>query len=146
MKYNYRLPCCKDKLQELRNFVFKTLQNLGLPELEISQMVLAVDEICANLIIHSNQCNKDKKVELVINVKSPLGITFEFIDHGEGFNILDYKEPCLHQIIKEKKKGGMGLLLVNRIMDKVEFDCDEVKKRNICRLHKKIKIPSSNYS
>jgi serine/threonine-protein kinase RsbW len=36
----------------------------------------------------------------------------------------------------EKKKGGLGLMLVKRIMDKVEFIKNE--DNNICRLKKKI--------
>jgi len=39
--------------------------------------------------------------------------------------------------VKKKKKGGIGLMLVKRIMDKVEFVNRDQK--NICILRKKFK-------
>jgi serine/threonine-protein kinase RsbW len=101
-------------------------------------MILAVDEVCANLMIHSHQCNPQESIELLIDVKKT-EVIFEIKDTGNGFNFTDYQEPTIKEIIIEKKKGGLGLMLVKRIMDKVEF----IKKdnSNICRLRKK--IPSS---
>ncbi|MEQ8532961.1 MAG: ATP-binding protein, partial [Imperialibacter sp.] len=59
---------------------------------------------------------------------------FEIKDHGEAFNMAQYKEPSLSDIIRTKKKGGIGLMLVNRIMDKIEFY--QSNGYNVCRLTK----------
>lgn len=140
MNYSFKVPCCKDKLQSIRNFIYNTLQHYDVSETELSQMVLAVDEVCANLMIHSHQCNPKESLELVIVVKDKEGIIFEIRDKGAGFNFKNYKEPCLKQIIKEQKKGGIGLLLVNRIMDHIEFSCNSKTCCNVYRLHKAINI------
>jgi serine/threonine-protein kinase RsbW len=101
-------------------------------------MVLAVDEVCANLMIHSHKCNPKKSIDLLIDVKNQ-EVIFEIKDTGNGFNIKNYQEPTIKDIIVEKKKGGLGLMLVKRIMDKVEFI--KIDNSNICRLKKKI-LPS----
>jgi serine/threonine-protein kinase RsbW len=113
------------------------LQEYPIPEIEINKLVLAVDEICANLMIHSHDCNPKESIELLIHVNENDGITFEITDQGIGFNTSKYKEPSLQEIVREKKKGGLGLMLVKRIMDQVEFKNDS--NHNVCRLYKRIK-------
>lgn len=138
MIYKYKVKCNKEKLQEIRKFVTKVLQNYSLPELEINKLVLAVDEVCANLMIHSHQCNPKESIEISIDVKENECITFEILDKGIGFNICNYKEPTLGEVVKRKKKGGggVGLMLVKRIMDNIEFKTETNK--NVCKLYKKI--------
>jgi serine/threonine-protein kinase RsbW len=64
-------------------------------------------------------------------------LIFEIRDFGQGFNILEYQEPEISFVMKTKRKGGLGIILVKRIMDKIEF---ETKANiNICRLHKILK-------
>ena len=114
------------------------LQKHKIPELEAGEMVLAVDEICANLMIHSHNCNPKKHIGVKIKVSEGKEVVFEITDYGVGFNFCRYKEPSLEDIIKEKKKGGVGLILVKRIMDQMEF----IRKanRNIYRMVKKLKM------
>ena len=138
MKYKFTSKCSKDKLKEIRLFVSDILDRYGIPEVKKNELVLAVDEVCANLIIHSHNCNESEHFDLVVQVKENSGITFDIIDKGIGFNIQKYQEPKLQEIIKRKRKGGVGLILVRRIMDKIEFKHES--KGNVCRLFKKIDI------
>ena len=140
MKYDYKVPCCKDQLQSVRDFVRTTLGNYTISDIEMHQLVLAVDEVCSNLMIHSHQCNPEHSLELRIEIDQNKGITFEIYDFGKGFNLKKYKEPCIKQIIKDRRKGGVGLLLVRRIMDQIDYDFHKKSQRNIYRLHKKLSI------
>jgi len=134
MTYRYKTKCSKSKLREVRGFVNKVLQKYVVSEIEINKLVLAVDEICANLIIHSHNCNPKDSIELLIHVTENKDIVFEISDDGAAFNSSSYIEPTLPEIIRGKKKGGLGLMLVKRIMDKVEFK--NVDNHNVCRLVK----------
>jgi serine/threonine-protein kinase RsbW len=136
MKYKFKASCSKHKLKEIRQFVEEVLSHYDLSEGEIHKLVLAVDEVCANLMIHSHKCNPSENIELFIHVKENEGIIFEICDKGLGFNIQNYKEPTLQQIIQEKRKGGVGLILVRHIMDEVQFCCGD--DQNICRLFKRL--------
>lgn len=120
MKHSITIPCAKSNLQRVRNFIIEELRLKELPEIDIHSMVLAVDEVCANLIIHSNNCSLDNSIEVIMTIKKDQ-IVFDIIDHGVGFDIRDYPEPDINKIIKAKKKGGVGLMLVKRIMDEIDF-------------------------
>lgn len=135
MEYNFKVSCSKNKLGEIRRFIKKVLKEHAIPDLELNTIVLAVDEVCANLIIHSHNCNPHEQLELKVDI-SKNKITFDIIDNGIGFNIEKYKEPSLFDIVKQKKKGGIGLMLVRRIMDDIEFIQGD--KRNVYRLKKRL--------
>lgn len=135
MQYNFKVPCQKKNLVDIRYFVNDVLGRHLDSEIDINSLVLAVDEVCANLMIHSHQCNPNKCLELCVNVQNN-EIIFEIKDTGNGFNMKEYKEPTIQEIISEKKKGGLGLMLVKRIMDKIEYVPQ--KNNNIYRLSKKL--------
>lgn len=134
MKYNLKISCAKSNLPDIRVFVADILEKHSYPEIEAHKLVLAVDEVCANLIIHANNCNPDESLSLSILYNKNKSIIFEITDKGIGFDMNKYKEPTLHELVDSKRKGGLGLMLVKRIMDKIEFKSE--KNSNICRLIK----------
>lgn len=140
MKYTYKVPCKKDKLRDIRGFVKEVLDKHGLQEIDVSTLVLAIDEVCANLIIHSHGCNPKESIEIEIEVDEK-GLIFNIIDKAEIFNIKEYEEPSIEDIVKKQRKGGIGLILVKRIMDDIEV----VSKDNkyICRLTKNIDLSTT---
>lgn len=132
--YNFKTSCKREELKEIRNFISKIISDIDLSAMEINQVILAVDEVCANLIIHSNKCNPNECLEIYVDINKRKNIVFEIIDYGEGFNYNNYKEPNLEEIVRRKKKGGLGIMLVKKLMDSVEFSTQGNK--NICRLEK----------
>ena len=121
MKHKISVPCVKSNLQHIRKFAIDVLREQHLSELEVHSMVLAVDEVCANMMIHSYQCSPDHSIEVEIKIKSKNKVEFDIIDNGHGFDIRKYPEPDIDEIIRQKKKGGVGLMLVKRIMDEIDF-------------------------
>lgn len=138
MKYNISISCEKSKLSKIREFVASVLERHHISELESHKLILAVDEVCANLIIHANNCNPSENIELGIDFPSHEEIRFEIKDKGVGFDFSKYNEPSIDEIISARKKGGIGLMLVKRIMDEVHFSSEGAF--NICHLVKKLEI------
>ncbi|MEX2513884.1 MAG: ATP-binding protein [Cyclobacteriaceae bacterium] len=135
MKHELKLYCEKSSLSELRVFLSTILSKSGLSEIIRNQLILAVEEVCSNLIIHSHECNPKSIILLDVKFKTN-SIIFEIKDSGKAFNIIEYKSPDINSVVKEKRKGGLGILLVRKIMDKIEFETDST--HNTCRLIKKI--------
>lgn len=133
MAYQFRISCQTSELAELRLFLEKTLSTLRLNASLQHQLTLAVEEVCANLIIHSHQCNQNDQINLEVR-DIPGKLIFEIKDQGEAFNILDYEIPDIKKVIEEKRKGGLGIILVKRIMDEIEFESNQ--GTNTCRLIK----------
>jgi len=130
------ISCNKNNLKLVRDFVTDFLSPYALPDVLLNQITLAVDEITANVIIHSNKEDDSKFLKLTITPNGDCFL-FEIADKGISFDRSEYKEPNVEKFIKEGKKGGVGFALVNRIMDKVEFTSRG--SNNICRLYKRVK-------
>jgi serine/threonine-protein kinase RsbW len=136
MKYSLNLSCQTSALSELRAFLQTALSTVTLNEIEKHQVTLAVEEVCANLIIHSHGCNATEVIQLRIqDLKEKL--IFEISDQGEAFNLLDYEVPDLKKVMIEKRKGGLGIILVKKIMDEIEFESKN--GTNTCRLIKRFR-------
>ena len=138
MNYKYKVGCSIENLKGVRDFIRESLKVNGVPDLQISEMVLALDEMCSNLMIHAHHCNPDDLFELHIHVERNTPVVFEIIDDGSAFDINQFAEPDLGNLVNEKRKGGLGIRLVKSIMDKIEYQSRNGK--NICRLVKNVQF------
>ena len=135
MKKIFQIPCSTNYLKDAREFFNNVLNGVGLDETTQNAIILAVDEVCANIIIHS-KCDKSQKIDLSIEVNEGQ-LLFEITDKGKhSFDINTYEGPDLDEIIETKRKGGVGILLVKKIMDKIEMISSD--GLNVCRLYKNI--------
>ena len=133
MKHRFEIPCNTDHLRDARRFLNEVLNQYDLGSVDQNALVLAVDEICANIIIHS-KIKSDEVIALSVEYKDDK-LIFEIVDTGKNkFDINSYDSPELDEIIKSKKKGGIGIILVKKIMDKIEVS--SANGRNVCRLYK----------
>jgi serine/threonine-protein kinase RsbW len=136
MLYTYKFFCTRESLKGIRAFVEATLKLYVLSEILLNQLILAVDEICANLIIHAHHCNPADTLELTIENTNG-DIYFEIHDRQQmNFDWQAYQKPDIQELVKTGRKGGMGLLLVSSVMDDVEVKPEG--EGSIWRLHKQI--------
>lgn len=136
MSYRYNIGCSLSNLKGIREFIRTSLKDHHIPELELSAIILAIDEMCSNLMIHAHHCNPDHSIELRILEPNQGELVFEIIDDGNVFDINKFNEPKMDNLIHEKRKGGLGIRLVKTIMDKVEYITRDGK--NVCKLTKGI--------
>jgi serine/threonine-protein kinase RsbW len=139
MNYRYKVGCSIENLKGVRDFIRGALRDNHVPDIQISEMVLALDEMCSNLMIHAHHCNPDDLFELHIKIEKNINpIIFEIIDDGNAFDINQFSEPDLGNLVNEKRKGGLGIRLVKSIMDRIEYK--SLNGRNICRLIKNVQF------
>jgi serine/threonine-protein kinase RsbW len=140
MSNTIRISCDLKNLQTVRNFVIKFLSPYALSEIVLNQIKLAVDEISANIIIHASKKDSNQYFTLKISPHQD-GFIFEFTDKGSTFDPSLYSEPDIDRNKARGKQGGMGIKLVNLIMDKVEFSADS--SGNTWRLFKKVLVSTT---
>jgi serine/threonine-protein kinase RsbW len=136
MIYQYNIGCSLTNLKGIRDFVRNSLKGHRIPEVEVSAIVLALDEMCSNLMIHAHHCNPDHLIELHIDTNKDDKIIFEIVDDGSMFDINQFHTPDLGNLVHEKRKGGLGIRLVKSIMDHIEYSKRDNK--NVCRLTKNV--------
>ena len=136
MSYQYNIGCSLSNLKGIREFIRNSLKDQGIPEIDMAAIILALDEMCSNLMIHAHHCNPDHLLELHIDVPEKGKLVFEIIDDGSVFNINQFHSDNINDLVHEKRKGGLGIRLVKSIMDNVEYFSRDGK--NICRLTKQM--------
>ena len=121
MKSVLRIACSRANLQQVRDFVRNYLSHRPLSEVMVNQVVLAVDEVVANFIIHANGEDESQFLDLQLTVDAH-DLNVEIVDNGDTiFLPAPHQNPDLRAYIRQGRKGGMGMALVNRLMDRVEF-------------------------
>jgi serine/threonine-protein kinase RsbW len=136
MRDSLTVACTRSILRSVRAFTRESLERLDMDEITVNMLVLAVDEVCSNLIIHAHFCNPNHAITLAIYTAGT-ELVFDIKDEGTLFDFSNYMEPKIEDLKRTERKGGMGLMLVNRIMDRIEFHSDGPV--NICRLVKKLR-------
>jgi serine/threonine-protein kinase RsbW len=136
VKYKYNIGCSLDNLLGARDFIRQSLKPHVPSDVTLNEIVLAIDEMCSNLMIHAHHCDPDHLLELTIIAKDKGQLIFEIEDDGTVFDINTFNEPEIGKLVTIKRKGGLGIRLVKTIMDSIEYETREGK--NVCRLTKKV--------
>lgn len=137
MNYQYNIGCSLENLKGVRDFIRKSLRSHVASDVVLNEIILALDEMCSNLMIHAHHCNPDHHLEMHIDVPQKGKVIFEIMDDGEIFDINRFHEPDIDNLVHDKRKGGLGIRLVKSIMDEVIYTT--LNGRNVCRLTKTIK-------
>ena len=134
MEHALRISCNRRNLKVVRDFVGGYLAGQDLSEVLVNQLVLAVDEVVANFIIHAHAEDEKQFLDVRVTVRNH-EFGFEIEDGApSGYSPGLYQEPDLREFVRVGKKGGVGMMLVNRIMDRVEYST--TGEYTICRLYK----------
>jgi len=108
-------------LAKVRDFVAAHAEQIGLNPKDVSEIRLAVDEAYTNIIKHAYKNDPHKKVNIEIGSDGEQ-LWISLMDQGSGFDPNTYNEPDLMKRIKEKKRGGMGVYLIRKLMDQVQYN------------------------
>ena len=123
-----------DNLSQVREFVGSAARMFGFADEDIANIELAVDEACTNIIKHAYQYATDKEIEISI-FQSDRSFEIRIYDSGRAFDPTKLRPPDLKEHIGHLRRGGLGVYLMKRLMDKVEYNFNP-GKRNEVRLTK----------
>ncbi len=107
------------RLSDVRRFVSAFASEAGFSVKEVGEIVLAVDEAFTNIIRHA-YTDTHGSIRMEIEVLNHR-LTVSLFDTGTPFSPEISVRPNVSTMIKEKKKGGMGVFLIHKMMDKVEY-------------------------
>ncbi len=107
-------------LSEVRQFVDENAINFGFDEKEVSEIILAVDEACTNVIKHAYKGDPNYEFEVRIVAG---GTEFQIVvrDWGAGFKPEEVPVPNIREKAGRHKAGGLGIFLMRKLMDTVEY-------------------------
>lgn len=107
-------------LSDVREFVNKRAADFGFGDKEVSEITLAVDEACTNVIKHAYKGKPDSQFEVRIIAS---GIEFEVVvrDWGDSFDPEKVPVPNIKEKTRRHRAGGLGIFLMRKLMDTVEY-------------------------
>jgi len=114
-----KVPAEVDYLGDLRDFVTKVGRKFGVSESIINAFKLAIDEAGTNIIRHAYR-DWQGFITLRMIVREQT-VTISLIDQGHAFDPRNAKDPDLQRYVDIGKKGGLGVFIIRRVIDDIDY-------------------------
>jgi len=114
-----RVPADVKNLAEIRRFVRASAESLQVDPVAINEVVLAVDEAAANIIMHGYQ-GQPGFIKVVVERQAD-SLMVHLYDLAPPFDPTQVPTPDLTLPLEERPVGKMGVFLINQFMDDVIY-------------------------
>ena len=112
-------PAKLESLGEVAAFVESRLEESGCPAKIRAEMLVAVDEIGNNIASYSGSPDMEVVFE---RAEEPPVVRLTFIDAGTPWDPLAHLDPDTTLGLDERAVGGLGILMVKKLMDDVRYE------------------------
>lgn len=118
------------------DFINEQLDEYGCGIKEKMAIDVAADELFANIASYAYNPDKGNATVRVEVFEDPLAVEITFIDNGVPYDPLAKADPDTTLSVEERQIGGLGIFIVKKSMDAVNYEYKE--GRNILTIRKKI--------
>ena len=135
--FQLHVPSSTENLSMIRDFVVGIGQRAGFSDSDVAKLELAVDEACANVIEHAYGSDSTHEVTVKARVDAE-SVQIDIVDTGSGFDPKQIEQVNLEQLISQRKTGGLGMRLIQSLMDEVHYQIVPGEKNEL-RMVKRLK-------
>lgn len=121
-------------IDRVTDLVNEELEALGCPMKAQAQIDVAIDEIFSNIVRYAYP-GESGSVTVRYDCEDGL-FSISFEDEGFHYNPLEKQDPDVSLPAEERKIGGLGIFLVKKTMDAMEYQ--RAGSRNILTIRKRI--------
>ena len=121
------LEATPENVDKAIEFVDEMLDEYGCGLKEKAAIDVAVDELFANIAHYAYNPETGYATVKVDVVEEPLSVVITFIDNGKPYDPLAKADPDTTQSIEEREIGGMGIFIVKKSMDAVNYEYKDGK-------------------
>lgn len=114
------IPSATRFLEDARRFVETYARAAELADDTVEHFKIAVDEACTNVIKHSYKGEASHQIDIAVIIDTE-AFTVRIRDEGQSFQPELYKEPDIFELAKRRRAGGLGVHMMRRLMDRVEY-------------------------
>ena len=130
-------PASQDQLGPVQDFIAEELERCDCPPRVKFQIDVAVEEIFINIAHYAYQPEQGGTATIRCSVGGdPLQVVIQFLDSGKPFDPLAKKDADTTLSAEERGIGGLGILMVKKSMDAVDYTYSEGK--NILTIKKSL--------
>ncbi|MBO5278779.1 MAG: ATP-binding protein [Lachnospiraceae bacterium] len=116
-----RVRAKAENLNQVYTFMNEQLLSVCLDSSKRAELDMVVEEIFINVASYAYEGEPGYVTVQMDLLTQPDRIWMSFIDDGIPYNPLDRKDPDITLSAEERQVGGLGIYLVKKIMDKVEY-------------------------
>ena len=112
------------ELERLSGAIEQFGKRHGLPTAVLFDLHLALDEILTNVVAYAYDDRDEHEIIVRLGCAgdgNAQRIEVEVEDDGRPFNPLEAAPPDVHAPIEDRPIGGLGIYLVRRVMDDLEY-------------------------
>ncbi|MBR6522565.1 MAG: SpoIIE family protein phosphatase [Oscillospiraceae bacterium] len=106
-----------ETVQQVAAFVEEHLEAFEVPMKLSAKLMVSVDEIYSNIVRYSGATEAQVRI-----LKEDDTLRLIFRDNGKPYNPLDAKEPDITASAEDRAIGGLGIFMVRKMMDDVEYE------------------------
>ena len=119
---NLQIVANENNLDAVNEFIDAKLDEVECLSQTRMQIELAVEEIFVNIARYAYH-PEEGPVTIQVTVKdAPIRVILTFIDKGKPFDPLSKKDADVTLPPEEREIGGLGIFLVKKTMDSVEYE------------------------
>jgi serine/threonine-protein kinase RsbW len=126
-----KIPARLDYLRKSLDLVSSCARDQGFNQKKILEIELAAEEALVNIFNYAYK-GGEGDVEILCKLDNNENFIIEITDSGEPFNVLSVADPDIRADISERQPGGLGVFLMKKLMDSVQYRYQGNK--NILRL------------
>lgn len=113
-----------EEVTRVASFIEELGEELHLSLSVVNAIQLAIEEAVVNVINYSYAPGQTAVSTLKVSTNGS-ELVFTLTDSGQPFNPLTKEEPDLTASVQERPVGGLGILLVKKLMDNVTYKYKE---------------------
>lgn len=123
-------------VETVMEFINSELDKVNCSQKVQLQINIAVDELFSNIVNYAYGKTIGKATIGFEYDKDVPAVILHFIDNGIKYNPLEKEDPDITKGINERPEGGLGIFMVKKSMDGMEYEYKDGK--NILKIKKNI--------
>lgn len=118
--FELKVASTTGELAAIREFIQEKAAQAGVSQKTIDSIILAVDEASTNIVKHAYHFDDSKEIKLHLSFDDST-CTVSLTDYGDSFDPDKVPNPDMNEYLKQRRVGGLGLMLIRTLMDFVEY-------------------------
>ncbi len=132
--YNISISNRIEEAPRVTALVEHEVSTAGFPQNDVYDILIAVDEILSNIVYYAYSANQTGRIDIILVINKEM-VEIQFIDEGVEFDPLKKEDPDTSVPADKREIGGLGIFLVKKLMNTVEYN--RVGQKNNLKITKR---------